>query len=140
MKDRLHKSALTLSGGQQQRLCLARATALHPEVLLLDEPCSALDPVSSARVEELIVELARKYTVLVVTHNLNLAARYADRLLLLHRGRTAAAGTPAQVLTKETVERVYGWPVAVAPHPGPGRDTGAPQVIPLAPEGTRPRG
>jgi iron complex transport system ATP-binding protein len=70
--------------------------------------------------------------VLVVTHNLNLAARYADRLLLLERGRVVAEGTPTEVLTQERVERVWGWPVRIARHAGPGRDTGAPQIVALA--------
>lgn len=78
VKDRLHRSALGLSGGQQQRLCLARAIALEPEVLLLDEPCSALDPASTATIEKLMRELARRYTILVVTHNLAQARRVSD--------------------------------------------------------------
>ena len=77
-------------------------------------------------------------TALVVTHHLNLAARYADRLVLLHEGRVAAEGAPADVLTEARVRRVYGWPVAVVPHPGPGPDAGAPQVVPLAPNLTIP--
>jgi iron complex transport system ATP-binding protein len=84
---------------------------------------------------ELLRDLGRAgTTVLLVTHNLNLAARYADRLVLLDRGRVAAEGTPAEVLTRETVERVYGWPVEIVRHPGPGPDAGAPQVVPLAGE------
>jgi iron complex transport system ATP-binding protein len=71
-------------------------------------------------------------TALVVTHHLNLAARYGDRLVLLDEGRVVAEGAPAAVLTRELVERVYRWPVAVVPHPGPGPDAGAPQVVPLA--------
>ena len=78
MKDRLDSSALKLSGGQQQRLCLARALVLKPEIILMDEPCSALDPVSSQVVEKLIQQLAGKYTVVIVTHNLAQARRIAD--------------------------------------------------------------
>lgn len=79
VKDRLRKSALGLSGGQQQRLCIARALAVEPEVLLMDEPTSALDPISTARVEELAAELKRKYTIIIVTHNMQQAVRISDR-------------------------------------------------------------
>jgi phosphate transport system ATP-binding protein len=82
VKDRLHTSALALSGGQQQRLCIARALGLQPEVLLLDEPCSALDPISSGIVEDLIVSLRSRYTLLIVTHNLAQAKRIADKVAL----------------------------------------------------------
>jgi phosphate transport system ATP-binding protein len=78
VKDKLHKSALSLSGGQQQRLCIARALALKPEVLLLDEPCSALDPISTAKIEELIVGLKDTCAIVIVTHNMQQAARVAD--------------------------------------------------------------
>jgi iron complex transport system ATP-binding protein len=83
---------------------------------------------------ELLVGLAEKdgATIVVVTHQLNLAARYAHRLLLLDRGRVAAEGTPAAVLTRASIERTYGWPVNVYSHAGPGRDAGAPQIVPLA--------
>ncbi len=78
VKDRLHKSAFALSGGQQQRLCIARALAIEPEVLLLDEPASALDPIATAKIEELIHELKKKYTIVIVTHNMQQAARVSD--------------------------------------------------------------
>ena len=78
VKDRLHTSALSLSGGQQQRLCIARALAVDPEVILMDEPCSALDPISTAKVEDLMVELKQDYTIVLVTHNMQQAARVAD--------------------------------------------------------------
>ncbi len=78
VKDRLYESALRLSGGQQQRLCIARALAVQPEVILFDEPCSALDPVSTAKIEELIRELRREYTIIIVTHNMHQAARISD--------------------------------------------------------------
>ncbi|MDR3669253.1 MAG: phosphate ABC transporter ATP-binding protein PstB [Holophaga sp.] len=78
VKDKLHKSALSLSGGQQQRLCIARAIATEPEVLLMDEPCSALDPIATGRIEELMKELSQKFTIAIVTHNLQQAQRVAD--------------------------------------------------------------
>src|SRR5215468_1420722 len=78
VKDRLHRSAISLSGGQQQRLCIARALAVEPEVLLMDEPASALDPISTAKIEELIYNLKRNYTIVVVTHNMQQAARVSD--------------------------------------------------------------
>src|SRR5204862_934837 len=78
VKDRLRKSALDLSGGQQQRLCIARAIAAKPEVLLMDEPCSALDPIATGRVEDLIIDLKTEFTVAIVTHNMQQAARVAD--------------------------------------------------------------
>src|SRR5690606_32111409 len=78
VKDKLHKSGLTLSGGQQQRLCIARALAVEPEVILMDEPCSALDPISTLKIEELMFELRRHYTIVIVTHNMQQAARASD--------------------------------------------------------------
>jgi iron complex transport system ATP-binding protein len=125
----------TLSGGERQRARVARALAQEPAALALDEPTAALDVSHEMAIFELLRDLGRAgTTVLLVTHNLNLAARYADRLVLLDRGRVAAAGAPAQVLTRETVERVYGWPVRIDRHPGPGPDSGAPQVVPLSGE------
>ncbi|MFQ5741106.1 MAG: phosphate ABC transporter ATP-binding protein [Acidobacteriota bacterium] len=104
VKDRLDTSALTLSGGQQQRLCLARALALSPEALLLDEPCSALDPVSSAVVEELITSLRGRYTVVIVTHNLAQARRIADHVALFWlqdgTGGLVETGTARQIFEK----------------------------------------
>jgi phosphate transport system ATP-binding protein len=79
VKDRLHKSALGLSGGQQQRLCIARAVAVEPEVILMDEPCSALDPIATARIEDLMAEMKQQYTNVIVTHNMQQAARVSDR-------------------------------------------------------------
>lgn len=86
VKDSLDKSALALSGGQQQRLCIARAVAVEPEVLLMDEPCSALDPISTARVEELMLELKKKYTIVIVTHNMSQAQRVADKTAFMYLG------------------------------------------------------
>ncbi len=124
----------TLSGGERQRARVARALAQQPTTLVLDEPTASLDIRHEMAIFELLRELARDdgVTVVLVTHNLNLAARFANRLLLLDRGRTVAEGPPRHVLRREIVERVYGWPVAVTDHPGPGPDRGAPQIIPLA--------
>ncbi len=87
VKDRLRDNALRLSGGQQQRLCIARALAVEPSILLMDEPCSALDPISTARIEELILQLKERYTVVIVTHNMQQAARIADNTAFLLSGR-----------------------------------------------------
>src|SRR5690606_26000713 len=87
VKDRLRDNALGLSGGQQQRLCIARALAVEPSILLMDEPCSALDPISTARIEELILQLKERYTVVIVTHNMQQAARIADNTAFLLSGR-----------------------------------------------------
>jgi iron complex transport system ATP-binding protein len=123
----------TLSGGERQRVRIARALAQEAPTLALDEPTAALDVAHEMAIFELLRDLARGgRTVLLATHNLNLASRYADRLVLLDGGAVAAEGPPAAVLTRETIERVYGWPVEVVPHPGPGPDAGAPQVVPLA--------
>ena len=87
IKDRLHEPGTSISGGQQQRLCIARAIATNPEVILMDEPCSALDPIATARVEELIDELKSKYTIVVVTHNMHQAARISQRTAFFHLGK-----------------------------------------------------
>src|SRR5213076_156967 len=86
VKDRLKKSALRLSGGQMQRLCIARAIAVNPEVILMDEPCSALDPIATSHIEDLIDELKENYTVIIVTHNMQQAARVADYTAFLYLG------------------------------------------------------
>ncbi len=101
----LERSALRLSGGQQQRLCIARALAAEPEVLLLDEPCSALDPISTATIEELIVELRESVAVVIVTHNLQQAFRVADHVAFMHLGELVEYGTSDQVFDHPTVER-----------------------------------
>ncbi len=87
VKDRLDASGLGLSGGQQQRLCIARAIAVEPEVILMDEPCSALDPVATAKIEELIQELRTRYTIVIVTHNMQQAARCSDRTAFFYLGK-----------------------------------------------------
>lgn len=123
----------TLSGGERQRARLARALAQEPDVLVLDEPTASLDIAHEMTMFELLAALAHDgATVVVVTHQLNLAARYAQQLLLLDAGVVAAEGAPDEVLTRAIVEHTYRWPVSVYPHPGPGRDAGAPQVAPLA--------
>ncbi len=123
----------TLSGGERQRARIARALAQQPATLVLDEPTASLDVMHEMAIFELLGTLAERdgVTVLLVTHNLNLAARYAHRILLLDRGRPVAEGPPGQVLKRDILEAVYHWPMAVTAHPGPGPDAGAPQVVPL---------
>jgi phosphate transport system ATP-binding protein len=101
----LDRSALRLSGGQQQRLCIARALAAEPEVLLLDEPCSALDPISTATIEELIVELRESVAIVIVTHNLQQAFRVADHVAFMHLGELIEYGTSEQVFDRPQMER-----------------------------------
>jgi phosphate transport system ATP-binding protein len=100
VKDRLDANASSLSGGQQQRLCIARALAVEPEVLLFDEPASALDPISTARVEELVLELGRRLTVVIVTHNLQQATRVADRTAFFLLGRLIEYGPTLELFTR----------------------------------------
>jgi phosphate transport system ATP-binding protein len=100
VKDRLHDSALGLSGGQQQRLCSARAIAAEPEVLLLDEPCSALDPIATGKVEDLIQELRGRYSVLIVTHNMQQASRSSDYTAFMYLGRLIEYGPTTEIFTK----------------------------------------
>ena len=100
VKDRLHESGLGLSGGQMQRLCIARAIAVEPEVLLMDEPCSALDPIATLQVEELIYTFKEKYTIVIVTHNLQQAARVSDRTAFFWLGRLVEYGNTADMFTK----------------------------------------
>jgi iron complex transport system ATP-binding protein len=132
--DLAHRSVATLSGGERQRARLARALAQEPATLVLDEPTASLDIAHEMTMFELLAALASGdgATIVVVTHHLNLAARYADRLLLLDGGRAVADGPPRDVLTRDLIERTYDWPVNVVAHRGPGPDTGAPQVVPLA--------
>ncbi|MCW5560142.1 MAG: phosphate ABC transporter ATP-binding protein [Verrucomicrobiae bacterium] len=112
VKDRLYESALRLSGGQQQRLCIARAIAIRPRILLMDEPASALDPVATARVEELILELRRQYTIVIVTHNMQQATRISDFTAFFYLGQLVEHGPTAKIFTcpdrKETEDYVTG--------------------------------
>jgi phosphate transport system ATP-binding protein len=100
VKDRLHQSALGLSGGQQQRLCIARAIAVGPEVLLMDEPCSALDPASTARVEDLVFELREQYTIVMVTHNMQQASRVSDKTAFFFQGELIETGKTEDLFTR----------------------------------------
>ncbi len=115
VKDRLHTSALALSGGQQQRLCIARALAVQPEILLMDEPASALDPIATQRIEELIYELKQKYTIVIVTHNMQQAARVSDVTAFFWLGKLVEAGpteniftNPSETLTEDYVTGRFG--------------------------------
>jgi phosphate transport system ATP-binding protein len=111
-KDRLHSSALSLSGGQQQRLCIARAISAEPEVLLLDEPCSALDPIATGRIEELIGELSGSYSILIVTHNMQQASRVSDYTAFMYLGRLVEYGPTDEIflhpILRETEDYVTG--------------------------------
>ena len=112
VKDKLNQSGSGLSGGQQQRLCIARGIAIKPEVLLLDEPCSALDPISTAKVEELIIELKQDYTVVIVTHNMQQAARCSDFTAYMYLGDLVEFGPTEQLFfkpqRKETEDYITG--------------------------------
>jgi len=111
-KDRLHESALGMSGGQQQRLCIARAIAGDPDVLLMDEPCSALDPIATAKIEELIDELKGRYTIIIVTHNMQQAARVSENTAFMYLGRLIEYGDTKEIFTDpashKTLEYVTG--------------------------------
>jgi phosphate transport system ATP-binding protein len=104
VKDKLNQSGLGLSGGQQQRLCIARAIAVKPEILLLDEPCSALDPISTAKIEELITELKADYTVVIVTHNMQQAARVSDYTAYMYLGELIEFGETRQLFLKPKMQ------------------------------------
>jgi phosphate transport system ATP-binding protein len=104
VKDRLHRSALSLSGGQQQRLCIARAIAIGPEVLLMDEPCSALDPYATASIENLIFELSSQFTIIIVTHNMQQASRCSQRTAFFHQGLLIEEGETEQIFTRPKVQ------------------------------------
>ena len=112
VKDRLHRSAMELSGGQQQRVCIARALAVEPEVILMDEPASALDPIATAKIEELIFRLKEKYTIVIVTHNMQQAARVSDFTAFLMLGKLVEFGATDRMLTnpgnKLTEEYITG--------------------------------
>lgn len=112
VKDRLHTSALALSGGQQQRLCIARALAIEPEILLMDEPASALDPRSTARIEDLIGELKKKFTIVIVTHNMQQAARVSDDTAFFYEGKLIEFGQTKELFVnpreKQTEDYITG--------------------------------
>ena len=105
VKDRLDKNALGLSGGQQQRLCIARALAVEPQVILMDEPCSALDPIATAKIEELIYQLKTKYTIVIVTHNMQQAGRCSDHTAFFYLGRLIEFGTTAKIFSNPSEKR-----------------------------------
>jgi phosphate transport system ATP-binding protein len=109
VKDRLRQSALGLSGGQQQRLCIARALANEPEVLLLDEPASALDPIATQKIEELVYELKRELTIIIVTHNLQQAARVSDKTAFFYLGQLVEDGPTDRMFTKPSNERTEAY-------------------------------
>jgi phosphate transport system ATP-binding protein len=115
VKDRLHESAFALSGGQQQRLCIARAISVKPEILLMDEPCSALDPIATSKVEELIRELRQEFTIVIVTHNMQQATRVSDRTAFFYLGElveydltSTIFSTPAKRETEEYISGRFG--------------------------------
>jgi phosphate transport system ATP-binding protein len=112
VKDKLRESGLSLSGGQQQRLCIARTVATHPEVILLDEPCSALDPISTAKIEELIDELSNEYTIVIVTHNMQQASRTSDHTAFMYLGELVEFGPTEKIFTapekKQTEQYITG--------------------------------
>lgn len=112
VKDDLGKSALSLSGGQQQRLCIARAVAMQPKVLLLDEPASALDPISTSKIEDLINELKNKYTIIIVTHNMQQAARVSDYTSFFYLGEVVEFSGTSELFTnpqeKQTEDYISG--------------------------------
>ena len=109
VSDRLDDTATSLSGGQQQRLCIARAIAVEPEVILMDEPCSALDPIATAKVEELIDELRQRYTIVIVTHSMQQAARVSQRTAFFHLGEVVEDGETAKIFTDPHDERTQAY-------------------------------
>jgi len=112
VKDRLHDSALMLSGGQQQRLCIARCLVVEPEVILFDEPAASLDPISTRKIEELVLELKEEYTIVIVTHNMQQAARISDFTAFFYEGRIVEFGDTRQIFTnprmKQTEDYITG--------------------------------
>ena len=109
VKDRLQEPGTSLSGGQQQRLCIARAIAVGPEVILMDEPCSALDPIATARIEELLDELRRTYTIVVVTHSMQQAARISQRTAFFHLGILVEQGETSKIFTNPDDDRTQDY-------------------------------
>jgi phosphate transport system ATP-binding protein len=109
VKDRLQEPGTGLSGGQQQRLCIARAIAVNPEVILMDEPCSALDPIATARIEELIDELRENFTIVIVTHSMQQAARVSQKTAFFHLGNLVEVGDTEQIFTNPRDDRTQGY-------------------------------
>ena len=107
VKDKLKKSAFALSGGQQQRLCIARCLAVEPEVILMDEPCSALDPIATARIEDLMADLKRSYTILIVTHNMQQAARVSDMTAFMTTDVDADAHRVGRLVEYDVTEKIF---------------------------------
>ena len=105
VKERLHKNALDLSGGQQQRLCIARAIVMEPEIVLLDEPCSSLDPIATAKIEDMLVELKKDYTVIIVTHNMQQAARTSDYTGFFMLGELVELNITTELFTNPRVQQ-----------------------------------
>ena len=105
VKDRLHAPAISLSGGQQQRLCIARALAVQPQVLLMDEPASALDPLATSKIEDLILELKKEYTIVIVTHNMQQAARVSDHTAFFYLGELVEFGSTSRIFTNPSQKR-----------------------------------
>ncbi|WP_455479611.1 phosphate ABC transporter ATP-binding protein PstB [Bartonella sp. B23] len=109
VKDRLHEAGTSLSGGQQQRLCIARAIAVSPEVILMDEPCSALDPIATARIEELIDALRQNYTIVIVTHSMQQAARVSQYTAMFHLGHLVEVGATEMIFTSPKEQRTQDY-------------------------------
>jgi len=109
VKDRLLESGTSLSGGQQQRLCIARTIAVNPEIILMDEPCSALDPIATARIEELISDLRENFTIVIVTHSMQQAARVSSQTCFFHLGKVIESGTTSQLFTSPTHQQTQDY-------------------------------
>ncbi len=109
VKDRLFEPGTGLSGGQQQRLCIARALAVNPEILLMDEPCSALDPIATAKIEDLIAELKKQYTIVIVTHSMQQAARVSDRTAYMHMGELIESGMTKDIFSNPQHEKTQDY-------------------------------
>src|SRR5690606_4481028 len=109
VKDRLEEPGTSLSGGQQQRLCIARTIAVSPEIILMDEPCSALDPIATAKIESLIDELKQNFTIVIVTHSMQQAARVSQRTAFFHLGELVEFGSTAEMFTNPRDERTQGY-------------------------------